>query len=69
MKQEELQNRLVRDFCRKAQALIGTAGSESEALRIKEEQCSRFEEECDSTLLVNAARHNIDDMIRERWGN
>ena len=68
-KQEEPQDRLVRDFCREAQVLIRMAGSESEAMRIKEEECGRFQKECDSMLLVHAARQYLDDMIKEQWGS
>lgn len=62
------QQELVRGYCREAEALITIAPSRSDAIRIKDEWCTRFRKECESELLVNAASAYLDTMIASQWG-
>ena len=61
------QDELVRGYCNEAEALIATARSRTEALRIKDEWCMRFKNECKSTLVVNAAGNYLDQIIEHQW--
>jgi hypothetical protein len=62
------QDQLVREYCREAEALITLARSRDDATRIKEGQCQRFRQECNSTLVVNAAAEYLEQIIERKWG-
>jgi hypothetical protein len=62
-KQEEL----IREYCSKAEALLAKASDYGTALYLKEQLCSRFEKECESSLVVAAARLHIDGILKKRW--
>ncbi len=61
------QHRLVREFCSEAERQIMIAASRSEATKIREEWCSRFGQECESKLLINAASTYLDRIITRVW--
>jgi hypothetical protein len=63
-----LQHELVREYCREAEGLIIKARSRSEAISIKNESCTRFKQECESELLVNATSAYLDEIIAQHWG-
>lgn len=62
------QDQLVREYCKEAEALITLARSRDDATRIKEGQCQRFRQECNSTLIVNAAAEYLEQIIEQKWG-
>lgn len=64
----EVQDGLVREYCRKAETLIAVASSQTEAIRIKEEQCQKFQTECKSTLVANAVAAYLDQVITQQYG-
>jgi hypothetical protein len=63
-----VQDELVRGFCKEAEKDILSAGSYVDAVRLKGEWCGRFQRECASALLVNAAGGYLDQIINRRWG-
>jgi hypothetical protein len=63
-KQEEL----IRRYCEEAEALLSSAEDYPSAVRMKQSICKRFQEECDSELIVHATGQFIDNLIKTRWG-
>lgn len=64
---DDVQDELVRDYCKEAEGLIVLAGSYVDAVSIKEKWCHRFMQECQSTLIINAAAAFLDQIIARRW--
>ncbi len=62
-----VQGKMVREYCRKAEAKIDLAGSLTSALAIKEEECHRFRQDCSSDLVVHAVEKYLDNFIAQRW--
>jgi hypothetical protein len=62
-----VQDELVRGYCKEAEGLILLAGSHADALRIKEKWCHRFQQECKSMLIINAAAAYLDQIIARQW--
>lgn len=62
-----VQDELVRDYCKEATDLIVLASSYVDAVRIKEKWCHRFKQECQSTLIINAASAYLDQIIARQW--
>jgi len=65
---ESRQEELIRDYCEEADALLSTAQDYPSAVRMKQSLCARFQEECDSALVVSAASQFIDNVLKKRWG-
>jgi hypothetical protein len=63
------QEELFERFCIEAETLIAAAKTESEALRIKEDFCKRFENECGSSLVIAMTRTFADRIIDQKWGS
>lgn len=64
------QEQLVRKYCEEAVPALATAGDYPAALRMKDSLCDRFEKECDSELVVFAARRYIHNLLNTlRFGN
>jgi hypothetical protein len=61
------QDELVRDHCREAEGLITASASRAAAMRIKENWCRRFRQECTSMLIVHAAAAYLDQIIARQW--
>lgn len=61
------QHELVREYCREAKGRIMIARSRADAMRIKEECCKRFSQECESELLINATSAYLDEIITRMW--
>jgi len=59
---------LIRKYCAEAEERLNAAADYSSALRLKESLCARFQEECESSLVVSATRQYIDAVLRQRWG-
>jgi hypothetical protein len=62
-----VQDELVREYCKEAKELVMSAGSYVDAVRLKEEWCHRFQQECASALILNAAAGYLDRIIVRRW--
>ncbi len=58
---------IVQKYCREAEERIMTATSSTDAMRIKEEWCTRFRKECESDLLFNATSAYLDGLIAVKW--
>jgi len=58
---------LIARYCAEAEETLNAAPDYGSALRLKETLCSRFQEECESSLVVNATRQYIDAVLRNRW--
>jgi len=65
----DTQQELLRRYCKEAEALLTKATDMNDASRIKEEACERFQQECNSSLLVNATKDYIDQIIARMWQN
>lgn len=63
-KQEEL----IRKYCAEADSALAGAPDYDSAIRLKESLCERFQNECDSTLVVAATTLHLDNLLRRRWG-
>jgi hypothetical protein len=61
------QDELVREFCREAEGLITMVRSRIDAERIKQQWCQRFQAECKSSLVINAAATYLDQIISHWW--
>ncbi len=61
--QEELLQRL----CTEAEQELSGAGNLEDALEIRHQLCSRLQEECSSSLIVNATKAYVDQIIAARW--
>ena len=64
---DTVQHELVLEYCKEAEGRIMAARSHADAIRIKEEWCKRFQRECKSALLVNAASAYLDEIIQRQW--
>jgi len=62
-KQEELVSR----FCLEAEALLADAPDYAAAVRMKDTLCLQFERECDSPLVVSAAKQFMEEYIQQQW--
>ncbi len=60
---------LINRYCGEAEERLSAASDYRTALRLKETLCARFQEECESSLVVNATRQYIDAVLRKRWGD
>ncbi len=58
---------LLDRFCNEAKSLIAQATSIDEAEKRKKTLCEKFERECSSRLVINAARNFVDNLLTTRW--
>jgi hypothetical protein len=63
------QDDLVRKYCAEAERMLSEAADYATAIQLKESLCDQFQKECDSSLVVTAARKYLDGVISERWKN
>lgn len=61
------QQDLLHRYCKEAEALLSKAADINEAIRIKDETCKRFQLECNSSILVNAMKDYMDQIIERTW--
>ena len=59
---------LITKYCVEVEEKLNAAPDFGTALHLKETLCSRFETECESSLVVNATKQYIDAVLRHRWG-
>jgi hypothetical protein len=65
----EKQQELIRKYCAEADSVLSGAADYDSALHLKESLCKRFQNECDSSLVVAATSLHLDSMLKERWGS
>lgn len=65
----EKQEDLIRKYCSEVDALIAGAPDYHSAVRLKEFLCSRFQSECDSSMVVAATTLHVEKRLEERWGS
>ncbi len=58
---------MIQGYCAEARQLIGQSGTREEALKVKEDLCSRFAAACGSSLVLQATTVYIDDLIERTW--
>ena len=61
------QTELLSRYCQEAEELLGEVDDYASALRLRDELCVRFAEECHSPLIVNAAREYLTHLIRRSY--
>ncbi len=61
------QRELLNCYCKEAEALLIKAADINDAIRIKNEACKRFQRECNSSILVNATKDYINQIIERTW--
>lgn len=64
----EKQEELIRKYCAEAASVLAGAPDYDSALRLKESLCKRFQNECDSSLVVAATNLHLDSLLKEQWG-
>lgn len=65
----ERQEDLLARYCSEAEGLILAAKDAREAQEIRDRLCKRFQEECNSQLIVNATRAYADHIITHIWSS
>ena len=63
LSQEDLLSR----YCLEAEQLLAEATDYESALRLRDEVCSRFEQECQSSLIATGTREYLTQIISRRW--
>lgn len=63
----ERQNQLIRKFCEEAGFILSQATDYDLAFHMKEALCGRFEEECESSIVVVATTRHLNKLLKERW--
>jgi hypothetical protein len=64
----EKQEELIRKYCAEADSVLAGAPDYDSAMRLKESLCKRFQNECDSSLVVAATNLHLDNLLKRRWG-
>jgi hypothetical protein len=64
----EKQEELIRRYCAEAEKELAKAPDYASALRLKESMCSRFEQECESGLIIGAIRQHLGNAMKQLWG-
>lgn len=65
LSQEDLLNR----YCLEAEKLLAEATDYASALKLRDEVCARFQQECQSSLIANGTREYLTQIISRRWQN
>ncbi len=63
----ELQDALLRKYCAEAETLLAQAPDYDTAFRLKQALCERFQSECESSIVVAAAKVHLDNLLKTRW--
>jgi bisphosphoglycerate-dependent phosphoglycerate mutase len=63
------QTELISKYCHEFGKAIAGTKTLSEAERLAEEQCGKFELLCSSSLIRTAMRKYVHEIINERWKN
>jgi hypothetical protein len=62
------QQDLLRTYCSQAEELLKTATSAEQAREMSERICGQFQNECESSLVINATRAFVEDVIGKMFG-
>jgi hypothetical protein len=62
------QSEIIARRCRGVQQLIRGAQSRKSAVRIGEDACRQFADECQSEMVRNALMERVEQMIEKYWG-
>ncbi len=65
--EDSVQHETVRQFCAEVGYRISMAASRAEAMKMKEEVCASFRNECESMLVAHAASAYLENLIRKQW--
>jgi hypothetical protein len=63
------ERRLLQRYCEEAEPLIRAAESRDRALALRDEICTRFAHECQSSLVFTATREYLTSIIDSHWNN
>ena len=61
------QEEILRRYCSEAERLLGEASDLRQAIDIRNQLCTRLQNECSSGLLLNATKAYVDRIIAARW--
>jgi len=61
------QTELLSRYCQEAEELLAGVDNYASALKLRDELCERFAEECYSPLIVNATREYLTHLIRRSY--
>ena len=61
------QSELIASHCADMEYRIRVASSREEAIRLKEMACTKFNQECQSTLVRAALIRHVEDLISHYW--
>jgi hypothetical protein len=64
----EKQEELIRRYCAEAENEIAKAPDYASAKRLKESLCARFEQECESRLIIGAISQHLENLLKQLWG-
>ncbi len=64
----EKQEALIRGYCADAEKEIAKAPDYASAILLKESLCVRFEQECESGLIIGAIRQHLENALKQLWG-
>ncbi len=64
---QNLQNELISRHCSDALERIRTASSKSEAQRIVNEFCQKFDRECESNLVRRFLKQYVNSLLDQHW--
>jgi hypothetical protein len=62
------QSEIIARRCRGVQQLIRGAHSRTEAVRIADDACRLFADECESEIVQNALMQHVQQMVEKFWG-
>jgi hypothetical protein len=62
------QNELIAHHCSDALERIRTSPSKSEARRIVDEFCQKFDQECDSAMVRKFLKQYVNSLLNQHWG-
>jgi len=61
------QSELLTRYCQQAERLLAEAPSYESALKLRDDLCARFRQECQSSLIVNATHEYLTQIISRTW--
>jgi hypothetical protein len=62
------QKELIAQHCSDALERIRTAPSKSEARRIVDEFCQKFDQECESAMVRKFLKQYVNSLLNQHWG-
>jgi hypothetical protein len=62
------QKELITQHCSDALERIRTASSKSEARRIVNEFCQKFDQECESAMVRKFLKQYVNSLLNQHWG-